>query len=157
MSSLSDAQEKLLSAEASFRAAFLRLSGGCPQRVPIGTPVTQNNVAREAGRDPSAFKKKRYPELIREVQEFVAEVARSTRAAKSDQAGTERAPQADVSCVSEVARLLEERDSLLVQLLAAKQKIFEQWQRIQRLESSADTAIANLDEWRERGINAKAN
>lgn len=157
MSSSSEIQEEFENAEASFRAAFVRLVDGCPRRLPIGTPVTQNNVAREAGRDPSAFKKKRYPALIRQIQEYLARVAETAPAAESCRPETGATLQMPVPRPDEAIRLREERDSLLVQLLAAKQRIFEQWQRIQRLERSADTVIENLDDWREGGISAKAN
>lgn len=55
-------------AEDMYRAAFERLKSGQTTTMPRGTPVSQNNVAREAGKGPSAFKKSRYPTLIREIQ-----------------------------------------------------------------------------------------
>lgn len=58
-------------AEDMYRAAFERLRDGRPTTVPLGTPVSQNNVAREAGNDPSAFKKSRFPTLIREIQAWM--------------------------------------------------------------------------------------
>lgn len=57
MSSSLTSQPQVGAAETAFRAAFLRLKLGKPQVMPKGTPVTQNNVAREAGRDPSALKR----------------------------------------------------------------------------------------------------
>lgn len=54
-----------------FTEAFERLKANKPIVLPIDTPVSQNNVAREAGRDPSALKKDRYPILIEEIQAFV--------------------------------------------------------------------------------------
>mgnify|MGYP003629439734 FL=1 len=59
------------SAEQEFRDAFDRLKKGKTIRLPLGAAVTQNNVAREAGRDPSALKKDRYPLLILEVQAYI--------------------------------------------------------------------------------------
>lgn len=59
-------------AEAAFRAAFERLKANTPQRLPVGTPVSQNNVAREAGLDPSALKKARFPQLVEDIQTWVA-------------------------------------------------------------------------------------
>lgn len=55
-------------AESAFRAAFERLKINRPIRVPKGTIITQNNIAREAGVDPSALKKTRFPLLIEEIQ-----------------------------------------------------------------------------------------
>lgn len=61
-----------MSAEETFRRAFERLKAGQPKVLPIGTPVSQNNVAREAGHeDPSDFKKSRYPGLVAEIQDYV--------------------------------------------------------------------------------------
>ncbi len=60
-------------AEQNFRDAFDRLKRGKPQRLPLGIPVSQNNVAKEAGKDPSALKKARYPALVDEIQQWVAQ------------------------------------------------------------------------------------
>ncbi|MDR6679509.1 hypothetical protein [Pseudomonas oryzihabitans] len=68
-------------AETRFREAFRRLKIGCPVVLEIGAPVTQNNVAKEAGRDPSALRKDRYPDLIEEIQAWIA---------KSDVVGTDK-------------------------------------------------------------------
>lgn len=58
-------------AETRFRQAFERLKGGTTTVLTTGAPVTQNNVAREAGCDPSALKKARFPALIREIQSYL--------------------------------------------------------------------------------------
>lgn len=71
------------SAEQRFRDAFVRLKSGNPIVLPPGTPVSQNNVAKEAECDPSALRKSRYPALINEIQAYVHSFAldkpRSTR------------------------------------------------------------------------------
>lgn len=54
-----------------FREAFERLKSNKPINLPAGTPVTQNNVAREAGRDPSALRSERYPELLQQIQSYI--------------------------------------------------------------------------------------
>ncbi len=59
------------SAEQRFRQAFERLKTQKPNIVKSGTPVSQNNVAKEAGCDPSALRKSRFPSLIREIQAYV--------------------------------------------------------------------------------------
>lgn len=58
-------------AEKLFWDAFERLKSNKPVRLPRGTPVSQNNVAKEAGRDPSALRKSRYPKLIRAIQKWI--------------------------------------------------------------------------------------
>lgn len=55
-------------AECRFREAFVRLKEGCPELLPKGTKVSQNNVAREAGVDPSALRRSRFPQLVAEIQ-----------------------------------------------------------------------------------------
>jgi len=60
-----------LSAEDRFRQAFERLKTGEAKLLKPGASVTQNNVAREAGCDPSALKKARFPALVREIQAYV--------------------------------------------------------------------------------------
>lgn len=58
-------------AEERFRNAFERLKSGNPTVLKVGILVTQNNIAREAGCDPSALKKARFPALIREIQAYI--------------------------------------------------------------------------------------
>lgn len=60
-------------AEAAFREAFERLKRGMPTRLSKRFRVSQNNVAKEAGVDPSALKKARFPELIAEIQRWIGE------------------------------------------------------------------------------------
>lgn len=59
-------------ADANFREAFERLKAGVPKVLPHGTPVSQNNVAKEAGRDSSALRKSRFPGLVADIKEFLA-------------------------------------------------------------------------------------
>lgn len=65
-------------AEYDFRMAFERLKNNKPEILPPNSSVTQNNVAREAGRDPSALKKNRYPFLIAEIQAYKKSEVEST-------------------------------------------------------------------------------
>jgi hypothetical protein len=55
-------------AEAKFKQAFERLKAGTSTLLAPGTPVSQNNVAKEAGCDPSALRKTRFPSLVAEIQ-----------------------------------------------------------------------------------------
>jgi hypothetical protein len=55
-------------AERKFREAFARLKIGRPELLPKGTKVTQNNVAREAGVDPSALRRSRFQALVADIQ-----------------------------------------------------------------------------------------
>jgi len=58
-------------AEERFREAFERLKLGKPTKLPKGTPLSQNNVAKEAGCDPSALRKARFPSMVAEIQHYV--------------------------------------------------------------------------------------
>lgn len=86
MSSNRSSKTGAASAEQAFRDAFERLKRGKPERLPKGTPVSQNNVAKEAGVDPSALRKARYPRLIAEIQSYLqanpVEAAPSARQAR---------------------------------------------------------------------------
>jgi len=62
-------------AESAFREAFDRLKRGKPDKLQKGAQVSQNNVAKEAGCDPSALKKARFPSLIAEIQRWITESA----------------------------------------------------------------------------------
>lgn len=57
-------------ADARFREAFRRLKEGAPQVLEKGALPSQNNVAKEAGKHPSALRKERYPELVAEIQAY---------------------------------------------------------------------------------------
>lgn len=63
-----------MTAEQNFREAFERLKSNKPKVCPIGTLVSQNNVAKEAGVDPSALKKNRFPTLIAEIQQYIGTI-----------------------------------------------------------------------------------
>jgi hypothetical protein len=60
-----------MNAEERFRQAFERLKLNSPNVLAPGTAVSQNNVAREAGCDPSAMRKTRFPALIRDIKAYV--------------------------------------------------------------------------------------
>ncbi|MGK0269857.1 MAG: DNA primase large subunit [Cocleimonas sp.] len=58
-------------AETLFREAFERLLANTPVNVPKGTKVSQNNVAKEAGKHPTALKKDRFPTLVLQIQDLL--------------------------------------------------------------------------------------
>lgn len=60
-----------MKAEILFREAFYRLLNNGPQVLPKGAHISQNNVAREAGCDPTALRKSRYPELVAEIKSWI--------------------------------------------------------------------------------------
>lgn len=87
-------------AEQSFRESFERLKKNKPDILPKGAFVTQNNVAREAGRDPSALKKDRYPLLILEIQAYTStqeEQRQVGKRSKDNRSRTDKQKLADYS------------------------------------------------------------
>lgn len=60
-------------AEKAFRQAFDRLKRCMPECLPKGTVDTRNNIAKEAGRDPSALRKPPYPNIISETQVWIGD------------------------------------------------------------------------------------
>jgi hypothetical protein len=107
-------------AEDQFREAFIRLKTGAPKNLPPGTIVSQNNVSREAGCDPSALRKNRYPGLIGEIQEHVL-CASSPVESSSLRAGRSRP-----DFLSEkVVQLQSDRDHLMSLLLEADSTILQ--------------------------------
>jgi len=109
-------------AESKFRAAFNRLKEGKPQVVPNGTPISQNNVAKEAGADPSALRKSRYPALIREIQAYV-EITNATELKKKERRIRQR--QAKEDTADQIIRLTQERDIAQSELLSIQHRILE--------------------------------
>lgn len=65
-----------------FREAFERLKQGNTMILPASSVVTQNNVAREANRDPSALRKHRYPLLVAEIQAYICTLKEEVKAKK---------------------------------------------------------------------------
>ena len=110
------------SAEQRFRAAFERLRADKPQVLPHGTPVSQNNVAKEAGTDPTALKKQRYPALIREIQAYV-EIADQERTIQKERRSRQRRRREDLKVT--VKKLREQRDHAQSQLASAHRAVLE--------------------------------
>lgn len=71
-------------AEQAFREAFERLKQNKPTVLPQDSQVTQNNIAREADRDPSALKKDRYPLLVLEIQAYIKSQSEQMQAKKQN-------------------------------------------------------------------------
>lgn len=126
-------------AELDFSAAFERLKSGNALILPPGSSVSQNNVAKEAGKDPSALRKSRYPKLIADIQAWIASDA-STKTGASTNTGAFTKTSTPTKVVIAKAKdpylesqladamlqldsLREERDLLLSKLLMANERI----------------------------------
>jgi len=117
------------SAELKFRQAFERLKKNKPKVLPAGTPVTQNNVAKEAERDPSALKKDRYPMLVLEIQAYIAAKRERTAVNKRSSDNRSRVMK------QKLADCQKQRDKLSSILAAQDNYIEELLDKIAELES----------------------
>lgn len=120
-------------AEKAFREAFERLRDGVPAVLPKGTAVTQNNVAREDGKDPSALRKSRFPTLVAEIQAYVERQRTSQEpSARQDVIGARRR---NSQLKEKIVRLTIERDHALSLIVQADAKIVELTAEVSRLRS----------------------
>lgn len=82
-------------ASDQFEEAFDRLLHGESRNLPSGAPVNLSNVAKEAGKSPSALRRDRYPDLIqriklhmaseKEVEKFSAPARKRNRSRRIEQ------------------------------------------------------------------------
>lgn len=121
-------------AEDRFRAAFERLIKRESLIVPAGTVITQNNVAREAGLDPSALKKSRFPALVLEIQNWTESFSPYINASKHKKLGSHR--EKNRSLRDQIRDIKTQRDSLLSLLLEADAKILELSTELSELKKS---------------------
>lgn len=131
-------QPERLTAEQKFLLAFKRLRDGKPERLPHGTPVTQNNVAKEAGSDPSALRKARYPALIRKIQAWIEINSEDDklRKEKNDERLRSKKTQEE-----RISQLVKERDDAQSKFLSAVIKIQELIGEIQNLRTQIDELL----------------
>lgn len=122
-------------AEQRFRNAFERLKEDQPITLPRGTPVSQNNVAKEAGRDPTALKKSRFSTLIREIQTWI-EIHDAQQELRQARRERKRRKREDLS--EQIARLTKERDSAQSELTSAHRLILEVLQTNALLQARVD-------------------
>jgi len=124
--------KKVSKAELKFRDAFERLKQGKPDILPKGTPLSQNNVAKEAGVDPSALRRARFPELVSEIQEWIV-VHKDEKTTKTPRQMmlAQRSRNRDLK--EKYKSLEEQRDQALSQLLDAQACILELTLENQRL------------------------
>ncbi|MBH3426874.1 hypothetical protein [Pseudomonas alkylphenolica] len=121
-------------AELAFREAFERLKKDEPLRVPKGSILSQNLVAKEAGTDPTALKKARYPELVIEIQSWVAHHA--APAAPSLRQAALKQREKNRTLREQIADLKIQRDIVCSKLVEADAKILELTLELEKLRSS---------------------
>jgi hypothetical protein len=118
-------------AEKLFRDAFERLKRDKPTTLPCGTPVTQNNVAKEAGRDPSALRKTRYPRLIRAIQKWVEDNGNAPRNRASSASLIRGARDKNRQLKERIEELTRQRDTAMARLVIAEESVLDLHRRLQ--------------------------
>lgn len=134
-------------AEDNFREAFERLKNGVSVVMPTGSAVSQNNVAREAGCDPSALRKSRFPTLVEEIQNF--NNTKISSETKSERKRLLEARQASRTKSETIANLKVQRDKAVSQLVEADEMILSLTQRVKNLEAQLEdvtTRVRNIQE-----------
>lgn len=129
-------QAKTSSAEIRFRQALERLISGKTNVLPPGSPVSQNNVAREASCDPSALKKSRFPALVCEIQAYVELHQNSHERAARNAEKQKRA--VNRSTREHLADAIRQRDMAQSLLASANQRIVELSAEVQLLQRRLD-------------------
>jgi hypothetical protein len=130
------------SAEGAYWDAFERLKKNRPIVLSKGTSVTQNNVAREAGRDPSALKKDRFPKLIRAIQRYVEEGDKPLKPSNRQLVIASRAKRRGIEI--QLAACRAQRDIALSMLVEADAKILELTLENLRLQAVLSAKVTDL-------------
>lgn len=133
---MSSQQPKFSSAELRFREALERLISGKTTVLPANSPISQNNVAREAGCDPSALKKSRFPALVREIKAHV-----ELKQVSSENIAHKLKKQQRLinrSTREHLADVLQQRDFAQSLLASANQRILELTAEVNMLQQRLD-------------------
>jgi rRNA maturation endonuclease Nob1 len=129
---------KIETAEQRFRLAFERLKVNRPNVLPRGTQVSQNNVAKEAGTDPTALRKTRYPALIREIQAWV-EINNQGQVLQQKRRARQKRDHANLSTT--IIQLKQQRDEAQSQLISAQRMLLELLHDRDRLQARLDELV----------------
>ncbi|KQZ79536.1 hypothetical protein ASD55_02220 [Rhodanobacter sp. Root561] len=140
-----------IGAEQAFREAFERLKRGKPMRLVKGAPVSQNNVAKEAGRDPSALRKSRYPTLIDDIQRWIEDFALT--APPSPRQTILRKRQRNVELKKRNDEMAVQRDLALSLLVESDARVLYLTKELEHLQALAPTS--EVSTLRPKGIGTK--
>ena len=124
-----------MSAATRFRRAFERLKADQPKVLPKGAAVTQNNVAREANCDPTALKKARFPQLVREIQAYV-ELHKPVERQQARKAAFQKA--ASRTTKERLADAIRQRDQAQSVLISAEMRIMDLTEEVHKLQTALD-------------------
>lgn len=138
---MSTEEASLGRAEKAFREAFYRLKRGKPKNVKMGSPVTQNNVAREAGRDPSALKKARFPLLVEQIQAYVDSQGSSSPATSTHLAAARRNNR---KLAAEKQELKVQRDDMISKILSLQIELLSLYKEVETLRGKHHGSVVQM-------------
>lgn len=121
-------------AEIRFLEAFERLKIGKTELLPKGTPVTQNNVAKEAGVNPSALRRSRYPDLVDKIQSWIDENKDNSSQQSTRQKGLAKTAK-NRNLKQQLEDIKAQNDIALSKLMEAERMIIELTLENERLKS----------------------
>ncbi|QOW24683.1 hypothetical protein [Lysobacter sp. H23M47] len=130
-------------AETKFREAFERLKTGKTELVPTGTKMSQNAVAKEAGVIPSALRPSRFPDLCREIAEWIDE-HKDDPAQKSGRQKNLAERNARRAVREQMRAMKVQRDLALSKLLSAEAHILELTMEVRRLRALAPDPVVPI-------------
>ena len=128
-----------LTAEERFRQAFERLKANKPKVLGLNTPVSQNNVAKEANCDPFALKKARFPSLIREIQAYIEINAQEQPSKRKEQL---RQRSARAALKDRLHDVVVQRDLAQSQLISAQRRVVELAYEVEALKRELEQGSA---------------
>lgn len=132
-------------AEIEYRKAFRRIVEGKAMRVDKMAPPNFANIAREAGKDPSALKKSRYPIFISEVESFNNNVSSAgERIDRSLSAQLKAARSENRKLRESYEQLTIERDESHSRVLNLQLALVEMSFMVDGLEKPSNIAILDL-------------
>jgi hypothetical protein len=120
-------------AESRFREAFERLKSNSPVVLPKDTRVSQNNVAKEAGCDPSALRKTRFPLLVLDIQSWIEQHGEVQIDSPRRKLLAQRDKNRDAK--TKIADLKRQRDAAQGKLNDANLHILELTEKIENLQT----------------------
>jgi len=133
------------SAEEEYRKAFKRIVEGRPIRISKHAKLTLANVAREAGKDPSALKKSRYPTFIAEVEEYNRSPSATVKRADRSLTAQLTAARAENNALrARCTELAAERDMAHSKVLNLQQAFIEKCLELE--EYNGPSTIAVMDQ-----------
>ena len=130
-------------AEKQFRDAFDRRTRAKPNRLPKRSKLSQNNVAREAGFDPSALRRTRFPSVVDDIQQWIAANGTASSASLPTQGvPARRARNRDLR--RQIADLKVQRDDALGKLVDAEARVVYLTLENERLSSQLPSNLVPL-------------